>query len=431
MKKIIFKDNFIISDSRLGILNAVVTGLVLLGSIKISILNIGLSLFGFWTLIQTAISIARLPEYGVVSTITRNAAIGGVDIVFVSDMYAAIGSVFFQTVVVMCIAVPAFLYFMPSQLMVLEGVELYSVVFLAACAALIFSASMGMGAYLDGLGLIRKRFFATITVYLLSPVWVYWLTYDYGIIGLAVSQFVLSTLLLFLYIFGAYQQLRKERFSFLVIAVKIKLILNKSKSLSATGVLRAGFEPLTKFAISMVVGLNGVAAFDIALKITTQIRAVVQGGMQSLLPMLSKSVISENLFSRAQDFEEGRRRVAKLSKMAAYIFFVLAISSPLHGKYLIGGDVVEYVSYFCILSVGSLINLMGLLGYYLDMAKGGRGVVMITYVMFVTNVGLIGLGSYFSSGEMVATSYAATFIVGGIWGLLKQKVESNFLLNIK
>lgn len=411
----IFRKN---SKSILGFVNGLIVGAIALLNAKIYIKNVGINEFGVFVLIQSAIILARLPEFGVSSLIVASTAkkyktqfFGNFNLAIASLVASGVQS-FFGII----LSSPLILFLMRDADRHIEH-DLGSVFFVAAFGGVLMAAVAGLYSYMEGIGRINNKNIINIFSYAFSPFAAIYFSENFGIIGISIVQILIGFLQIILCIFFIENKksFRNLRPGF--IFNKAAFLIKSSFALSFSGLLRAGFEPLTKYAIGFSSGFGDVAIIDIVIKISTQIRALIQGLFQPLLVKFSglgKNEVAGSILEIS-----GRAKL--ICFFAAGIFLAVSLTSGYHGRFFFDSNINNYVTYTCIVSVGAIVNIFGLVGYYVDMSRGGGGTVRVTFLMFSVNSIFALIGVIFKSGILVVISYSLIFVVGGFWGFLVEK----------
>jgi hypothetical protein len=185
----------------------------------------------------------------------------------------------------------------------------------------------------------------------------------------------------------------------------------QNAQLSLIAFLRLTFEPVTKLLISATAGLAIVAAFDLALRISTQLRIFMQALVQPLLLLGARSKEPLDVEAMAQ-FE---RMDGLLDKIGRSMVKIQVAAGPVLS--LVGFGVINrnFLIFSAILAIANQLNTVGLVGYYYQLSSGSMApLVRIQAAMALLNVSLASMAAWMSSAAGVVISYAAAIAYGGL-----------------
>lgn len=171
---------------------------------------------------------------------------------------------------------------------------------------------------------------------------------------------------------------------------------------------RLTLEPVARFFVAISGSLTVQAWFELALRVSNQVRHVV---VTSLGPLL---------FIGASDHEAMTRRFerphAVTVRLAALLYLGLACGSPWISAVVLGKMEPGFIIFLLILGAGGAVSTAGLTGQYALSALGRFGVVLRIFVVAaVLNVVLGGLGVLAGGGAIGATAgLAAALAIKGV-----------------
>lgn len=126
------------------------------------------------------------------------------------------------------------------------------------------------------------------------------------------------------------------------------------------------FEPAVKFVLSSTLGVGVLGLYELASRVTMQVRALVLAPSQNLTPLLATK-----LQSRDADLTSiYRRSVLLLSAAALVAMGGLALGSPLVSIIWFGRIDWLFVTLSALVAAGWLVNMYAVPGYYLGIASG-------------------------------------------------------------
>jgi O-antigen/teichoic acid export membrane protein len=398
---------------------AVFTALTTFLLFRMGVIELGRDKLGCWALIQGFMIVARITDAGISSNITRLAAIrrtqsGGMSI---GDFLCA-GLLLAVTPVVViggAAVYPTALYLDERYSGSVSASDVLSMT-LASYAYGVFGSLSGASlALIEGLGLIVYRNIITMLSCAAMAAVAWPLMHHWGATGLGLAnlvmvvvQFILSLLFLFV---GNRFTTRRSLGGVLGI---LREIWRASLGLSAAGVLRLTYEPMTKLFMSIDGSLSALASFDLALRISTNVRGLFQSAIQPLLVIGSRT--TERMDTEVWSlYSRSNIRVYKLSLLFTAAQFA---GAPMLSQLAFGAIDLNFMLFFSCLVVANALNTTGIVGYYFQLSSGDvRPLVIIQAVMVVINLifGYLG-GAMFGSPGIVA-AYGVTFAYGGMAGL--------------
>lgn len=194
------------------------------------------------------------------------------------------------------------------------------------------------------------------------------------------------------------------------VRAEIRSLWRENLNLSGVALLRLSFEPTTKVILSLFAPLSAIANFELALRFTSQIRAVAQAALQPLLAVGARSKAPENTTMQAV-FARNDRALVALS-LGGLIVQILA--APLVEWLGFGTYSDSFTVFVAILAAGNAVNITGLAGYYWQLASGDLyPLLRVQAIMAVINVGIGTIGLRIESAQLVVASYALAFAFGG------------------
>jgi len=185
----------------------------------------------------------------------------------------------------------------------------------------------------------------------------------------------------------------------------------ENAQLSGVAALRLTFEPLTKFLLSRVTTLAGVAAFELALRVTTQIRVLLQSSAQPLLLMGARKTAAPTA-EVAASFSRARGILYVVVKSALWVQIAATTVLSYVG---LGRLDPHFEIFYVVLVVANAINSLGLTGYFLQLSSGILvPLLRVHAVMAIMNLTLGVIAAALLGQYGVVCAYAITMSYGGL-----------------
>lgn len=240
------------------------------------------------------------------------------------------------------------------------------------------------------------------------------ISFCYSNLILSIAQISLSALVIFIDNRGTRATPRDYTSSL----VSSKEYLTKSV---AIGAARAGFEPVCKFLVGQFGGLAAVALFDLANRISIQVRQITSSMMQPLSTVAARdtATLSDDSAQTMWKWTEINFAVSGLAASAQIL------ASPIICWLILKHQEAAFYQFSIVLAIGGFINSLGIVAFFSDMAGGMLGrLIKIHLIMLAINVaGGLSLG--FLLGSLgVSISWAAALSYGGLVMLYRFSLEN-------
>jgi hypothetical protein len=191
----------------------------------------------------------------------------------------------------------------------------------------------------------------------------------------------------------------------------IQLLWRENLQLSGIAVIRLSFEPVTKLLLSVFAPLVVIAQFELALRVTTQLRIVIQSALQPLL------VVGARMRERPHGevlavFLKNDRVLSSLSLGG---LFAQILAAPAIQWLGLGFHSPSFIMFFAMLAAGNAVNTIGLSGYYWQLTSGSLApLVRVQSAMAVWNISVGAVGLILDSAVIVVAAYCGAFALGGL-----------------
>jgi hypothetical protein len=402
--------------SVLVVASSLTTALILFAIFRFTAELLSVKWIGAWSLIQGLFLIARVSDSGAGNNISRVIALRVKDgtqidlrnLTFASLIIASLPSI----ILAMIIAPVIGMYVTARFSLDLNRDELWTLIWLGLLTAIIAALSNILLAICEGVFELNYRSTVVISgnvagLVALLPLlnfagpagigWIYITIFGTQLILAAtrVSQLAMS----------------EPSFQYSTIRQLIRILWRENFHLSGIALIRLSFEPTTKFLLSLFAPLIVIAQFELALRVTTQIRIAIQSALQPLLVLGARA--REHASAKVSEVFHRNDRVLSSLSLGGLVAQILA--APAIEWLGMGFHDTVFTVFFAFLAAGNAVNTMGLSGYYWQLSSGSLyPLVRVQALMAVANicVGVIGLA--LNSAAIVVAAYSAAFAFGGL-----------------
>jgi O-antigen/teichoic acid export membrane protein len=190
---------------------------------------------------------------------------------------------------------------------------------------------------------------------------------------------------------------------------ELRRIASFSAGFQAIAIAQLAVELLVKLALSRYAGLAATGLFEVAQRITQQLRAPLVAACQVLVPAVAEKRAGDpqvvRLYSRA---------AALLSLLSTGVFAGLLIALPLLTIALLGRFDALLWTITVILAIAWLLNTLSVPSYYALLGLGTTRWHVLGHVLIVVVTAALAwpLGSVYGIGGIVA-AYGVALVVGG------------------
>jgi O-antigen/teichoic acid export membrane protein len=402
--------------SALVVVSSVTTALTLFAIFRFTSELLSVKWIGVWSLVQGLFLVARVSDSGAGSNISRVIAVrvkDGTQLDLRNITVASLIIASLPSILLAIVAGPIIGLYVTTQFSAsLDRDGLWTLVWLALLNAAIAALSNILLAICEGLFQLNYKSVVVISgnvtgLIVLLPLldlagpagigWVY--------VIISGTQLVLATIRV--------SQLVRSQPSIQLSAIRqhIRELWHENFNLSGIALIRLSFEPATKFLLSLFAPLIVIAQFELALRVTTQIRIVIQSALQPLL-VLGARAREDAHASMREIFLRNDRVLVSLS-LGGLVAQVLA--APAIQWLGMGFHDRIFTVFFVYLAAGNALNTLGLSGYYWQLTSGSLfPLVRVQVLMAAANIGLGLVGFVLESAAIVVAAYSAAFAFGGL-----------------
>ena len=191
---------------------------------------------------------------------------------------------------------------------------------------------------------------------------------------------------------------------------RLRSLLTFGSAVLASTVINFLLGPLNKFALTRYVGPSSVPIYDLAFTMTMQIRGVLDSGLSSLMPEVSRL--------KALASNEARVRIHSVYSRAMKLIFQVGL--PIFGGAMLAAQLFlhlwlgarfrpELVPALRILLVGGFVSLLGVPGYHLLLGvRSAKSVVAANILQGGVNAAVLGCLCCMGALSPLSTAAAAS-----------------------
>lgn len=402
-------------SSALGMIATLVMGASLLVPFRIGIEFIGSKEVGAWALVQSIFIISRLPEMGIGLNLTRAIAAERKRVSVVNPwpyVWAAAVLTILPVFLIGCILVTTTPTLLVNYFMKILSTDLVWFLCFSAMGVAVTSAiSTVLLSIIEGFGHFAHRQFISIASNITLILFAYPLISNFGLFGLALTYFASGFTLLIISIFASFKFFTGQDYQTGSFEATVKELWSSNLQVSTMAVTRMTFEPFTKLVVANFGNLAAVAYVDLAIKLTTQTRVLIQSAVQPLLAYGARQNDESHdgiigLFQHAQDLViKSNLLLMSCQFLSAGAISQIALTevSPL------------FTLMYFMLVVGNGLNSLGVVGYYLYVSAGKMKTVVSIHVQMMMINGILGfLGGWILGPVAAVGAYSVSFAIGGV-----------------
>ncbi|EDX81408.1 hypothetical protein BBAL3_2565 [Brevundimonas sp. BAL3] len=192
-----------------------------------------------------------------------------------------------------------------------------------------------------------------------------------GLIGLALAQIaqylaiiLIGWILVFQVLAGPWRGAFPHRFD----RIALKELFGFGLRMQALTLSTLLYEPAVKFVLSTTLGVSVLGLYELASRVTLQVRALVLAPSQNLTPLMTAEI---QRGGRGPDLRKLHRKAVLLMGAAGVIAMGgLAVGSPIISFIWFGRIDLLFVTLSALTAGGWMVNICAVPGYYLGIASG-------------------------------------------------------------
>jgi O-antigen/teichoic acid export membrane protein len=386
-----------------AIIQVVIVGIVYLILYKYVLTQIGVKLFGVWSLIIATTSVASLANLGIGSSIVK----------FVSTYSARkrtdliIKLIFTSLIFILTTysLISLIIYFLGIPLLhfIIEDdyLDIARTILPFSLISLILNATSSVfNSAIDG---IQKNYIKSNVIILSSIIFLLLsilLTAKFGILGLVYAQIGQSIFVLFSTIFyylKLFQISLKVQWNW--DSAMFKEIIYYGLKIQAASILEMTFEPITKFLLAKFGGLTMVGYYEMASRLAVQLRSLIVSAIQVIIPVIAEG--KENNPGKIINIYCNLFSIVLYLNILLITFII--VSAPVVSLIWIGHLEGIFVNVLIISSTSMFFNISSSPAYFYYMGEGKLNWIIISILIsFLSNI-LLGylLGLNFGGNGVV------------------------------
>jgi O-antigen/teichoic acid export membrane protein len=387
------------TQTLLAMLNTATAALGLFVVFRLGFQETGGDFIGLWALVSGLLMFARLADTGASLSVARLAVIGRAQNATGLGPYlwsgltvATIPTLLLSTIIVL----------LASLVLSAEGSEASRISLLPQLLAAAWFYAIGNSAAgilsgcIDGAGRMTWRYSGGVTANVVLIGLAVWLLPALGEAGFLLAHI-------------AYIAVQIAIYALLLLATRADLSTTRTAYVTATrdsagflsksifmGAARTGFEPVSKMLIGQFGGLTAVALFDLAVRVSNQLRQLGNAPLQPLAVLTARS--SAALQDDHKPIIERWMIICIFGGLTMALFQI--VSAPILSWIIIGHIDGSFIFMSNILAVAFFVNFSGTVAFYVVTSSGQLGGLLRMHaIMTVINISL-------------------GFVLGSIWGTM-------------
>lgn len=385
------------------------------GLLKVVFSSTSLAAIGFLALAQSLFIFSKLAEAGIGINMTQilSRFIGRGFSAYWECLVAGVLLSVIPTVVIglaLIYPVTLLLGYQDSGLSTATINDMIWIIYFQSSASTLTALIYGL---LDGAGQMEKRSLISIIGSVVYFAVGYSAVSSMGILAIPIASLAMFSLTSVLGIMIGSPGMRAVKL-FRVRRVKfvLRLALRSSIYLFSISILRMLFEPALKMAASIEAGIEFVALLDIAMKIITYTRTIIQAALQPLLAATSTMLGQRNLSHQASLIHTA---TLKTTKIGTLIFALVISGSPIFSVIMFEKIENDFLQILAILSVAAMVNVFGIPSYYKLVAQADYRPLLAIHIWMSAGIA-IGIVMMLAVSQIwfLVLAYGVAFAFGGM-----------------
>lgn len=413
------------STTALQVASAITTAVALFVVFRLTAKIVSVELIGIWSLVGGLFLVARVSDSGAGSNITRVMAArvkAACPLDLRNFICASITIACLPSMVIALILAPAIGTYITNQYgSQIDQSVLWVLVWLGLANVCILIVSNILLAVCEGVFQLNFKSVTVISSNLIGLAATLPLLSIAGPVGIGFIYSLMAAIQLILATSRVFKLARGEpKLNFAKIGQQITYLWRENLQLSAVSLIRLTFEPATKLFLSFFAPLLLIAQFELAIRVTTQVRVIFQSALQPLLAVGAREG-KESSGALRMLFLRNDKVLSRLSlgALVAQIF-----AAPVIQVAGLGTSDIHFTLFFALLAAGNALNTMGLSGYYWQLTSGSLyPLLRVQALMAGVNLLLGLLAVSLKSPSLVVASYSTAFAIGGL-------ISRSFLFNL-
>jgi len=400
-------------NAALAGMQAVATALILFVTYSFLVRALSTEQFGLWALIASISAVARIGDFGFSTSLSRFVAAD-----LSVDSRAAAASLAQSVTVAVAIlasALAAALYFPAQGLLaklvppdLLEPANRLLPYTLASLVLMVVGLTL-LGA-LEGCQRFGQRALLMITGSLTLLAAAVALVPRHGVVGIGMAQLMQGTVLILL----GWLLVRRNLGIGALMPIRLRLadlrrVWRFGLGVQAISITQLAVEPLAKILMTRFGGLEATGLFELAYRVTTQLRAPLVAAGQVILPAVASLPAADRSAAGALY----RRAYERLFPASVTAFSLLLLGWPLVSWLLLGKVDALLVAMGWLLTLAWFVNTLSAPAYFTLLGQGNARWNLYGHLLTAALTGVLGyvLGTAFGALG-VSTGYAIAIAAG-------------------
>jgi O-antigen/teichoic acid export membrane protein len=204
---------------------------------------------------------------------------------------------------------------------------------------------------------------------------------EYGLEGVGIAMFIQSIWQLIFAIIIVKKVLKlKKIYYFCFDNEAFKIVASFGIKFQTIGILSSLTDPIIKYFITQKLGLSGVANYEIANKITSQLRSLLISSNQVLIPKL----IQVNSTAKFDNFF--RENIKRTTFFSVSLGFLTLLLTPFLIYYITKKIDYELFVYVVIFNIGGVFNMITSLHYFSCIAFDKLRSLINMHLLYLINI---------------------------------------------
>ena len=359
---------------------------------------LGYEHYGVWLLLSTILTFAQMGLLGIAPAIIKYVAEE-----YGKNNHKAIQEYFITalyTILVFGMMLLGVSIFLKEQIILLlglggENVELFSGLFTyMVIFSIVVLAYQVLNAVLSGIGRIDVANYSQTALQILPLI----ISVPLLLSGKGIISLLLANYFAYLIIFS-FNFIKANEIAHLNLLnitsyswLRAQKMLAYGSNILIGSMLSMMLLPITKIFFARTIGIEVVPVFELAYRISMQLRSVFEVAFRALMPEVSKfsSVVNQKNVAIIKKITSKSYRLIFLGATPLYLLtFMLA--KVLFKVWLGGSYIPSTVSVFRVMLLVSFVSLLGVIPYYINMGCGKVRTILIHHVCCTAGT-LISLG---------------------------------------
>jgi O-antigen/teichoic acid export membrane protein len=394
---------------------AIATAVILFVTYRYLVRALSPEQFGLWALVASVAAVARLGDFGLGASLSRF-----VSVELASGQRPAAASLVQSSTVAVALLAGTFavLLYWPARSLLPRIVppallgEARALLPYTLASLVLLVVGLTLSGALEGCQRFVQRAVVGITGSLALLLAALLLVPGRGVVGVGMAQVVQAVVVVVL----AWILARRELSIGALLPGRLSLqdlrkVWRFGLGVQAISLAQLLVEPLAKILMTRFGGLSATGLFELAYRVTTQLRAPLVAGCQVMLPAVAATDASDHRALR----EIHARALGRLRPLSLLAFGALIVAWPLLSLFLVGRVDRFLVGTGVALAIAWLVNALSAPAYFTLLGQGDTRWNLLGHIVTaVLTAALCGVLGLWIGGAGVAIGYALAIAVGSL-----------------